>query len=284
MDKWFLTKIPKKAYFYWGSPMLSWLRFLTIKTFQKFNPDWEIYFYYPKKVYTGGPVWNQGFAEQVTGKNYFDNIKDIPNVKSIELDFDSINIGYIPDVFRSDILRLKLLGIDGGAWFDMDIVFFRPLNEMCFNAPGNQNIDTVVSYNNAPGRKHFSIGFLMACSHNPFYNYLYQHSTVAKNRQGEYQHLGITLWHKHFANTESIRQAFPNLTVQDIEMWNCYYLSSFDVPRIIGENVPLSDPRTIALHHYCGHPRMVEWESKLTPENYTQFNNTLCTTIRRALT
>jgi hypothetical protein len=35
--------IPKRAFFFWSSPKpMSWLRSLSIQTFKKFNPDWEV--------------------------------------------------------------------------------------------------------------------------------------------------------------------------------------------------------------------------------------------------
>ena len=261
--------------------MMSYLRFLTIKTFRKWNPDWEIRFYYPKTYYTGGPVWNQGFAESVSGIDYRDRISTIDSVKIIEIDFNESEIGHIPDVFRSDILRLKWLGSEGGLWSDMDIVYFRPMDDICFNTPHNQNIDTVISYNTV--RTHYSIGFLMACPNNSFYNYLYNQAMQSKKQDGEYQHLGITLWHKHFPLPEHINRTFPNLNIYDIQMWLTYSINSFEVSKIINENVPMPDSRTIALHWYGGHPDCVKLESVLTEKNLNEFNNTLATMIKKAL-
>ena len=278
---WNLYKIPKVAHFYWGSPMLSYLRYLTLVTFRKQNPDWTMKFYYPSKVYTGGAVWNQGFAEQVTGKNYFDNIKNIPNIEIIELDFDKMNIGYIPDVFRSDILRLKLLSTEGGLWSDIDIVYFRPMDECLFNNEKNKEIDTVISYNRQGG--HYSIGFLLSSPNNEFYSFLYEESMKEKQEKGEYQHLGITMWDKNFKKPEDIKKKFPSLSLFDIEMWLTYSLNSFHVDKIINQNVSLPDERSIALHWYGGHWKCVPLESSLTPNNISNFDNTLCHTIKRAL-
>lgn len=278
---WQLGKIPKIIHFYWGSPQLSWLRYLTVWSFKKFNPDWEIRFYYPKKVYTGGPVWNQGFAEQVTGENWFDKLKDIPDIKMIELDFDVLGIGHIPDVFRSDIMRLKLLGTDGGVWSDIDILYFKSMNEVCFNNIENSSIDTVISYNNEPCKHHYSIGFLMSSVNNPFYMFLYEQTMKEKQERGEYQHLGVVLWKKFFPEPSFINNRFPNLNVYDIKMWLCYYYNSFDIERILIEDLPFNDSRTIGLHFYAGHPDIVYWESILSPDTYKNFNNTIISTIRR---
>ena len=54
---WQLQKIPKLAHFYWGNDTLSFLRYLSIYTFSKFNPDWRIQFYYPAQKYHGARTW-----------------------------------------------------------------------------------------------------------------------------------------------------------------------------------------------------------------------------------
>ena len=261
--------------------MLSYLRYLTLVTFRKQNPDWQMKFFYPKSVYTGGPVWNQGFAEQVTGVNYFEKVKEISNVQCLEIDWDKEGVGHIPDVFRSDILRLKLLGSDGGVWSDMDIIYFKPMDSIVFNSQQNSHIDTVISYNSL--KSHYSIGFLMSCQNNPFFHFLYSQAMLSKQQGGEYQHLGITLWHKHFPIVQSIRNKFPQLSIMDIDMWLCYFLDAFNWSKIINEDIKLTDLRTIALHFYGGHPNITKFESKVTEQNIYTWNNTLTNTIRRAL-
>ena len=38
--------IPKIAYFYWNdNTPLSYLRYLTLKTFRSLHPDWDVYLY-----------------------------------------------------------------------------------------------------------------------------------------------------------------------------------------------------------------------------------------------
>lgn len=278
---WYLKKIPKVVHFYWGSHMLSYLRYLTLVTFRKQNPDWLIKFYYPKQTYAGGPVWNQGYAEEVKGIDYRDRIKEIPYVEMIELDFDALGIGYVPDVFRSDIWRLKLLATEGGLYSDMDILYFKPMQSALFNLPRSEEIDTVISYN-AP-KRHYSIGFLMAAPGNEFYDALYKASLKKMQREGEYQHIGVALWHAYAPNPDAIEAKHLKLKLYDIEMWLVYSINSFQITQIIDKNVELSDKETIGLHWYGGHPRCIHWENLITENNLNEFNNTLVSTVRRAL-
>jgi hypothetical protein len=45
--KWELS-VPKMAHFYWGGGKLLYMRFLSIKSFMKYNPDWVVVFHYPR--------------------------------------------------------------------------------------------------------------------------------------------------------------------------------------------------------------------------------------------
>ena len=45
---WHLSKIPKIAHFYWGNKVLPYLRYLTLYSFKKYNPDWVVNLYIPK--------------------------------------------------------------------------------------------------------------------------------------------------------------------------------------------------------------------------------------------
>jgi hypothetical protein len=271
-----LNKIPKILHCYWGSHMLSYLRWFTLFSFRKYNPNWTIKFYYPKKIYEGGPVWNQGYASNVEGENYFKKISEIRNIMMVELDLD-----YMPDVFRSDMLRLQLLGEEGGFWSDMDIIYFKSLEESCLNTFCKKDVDTIISYNKL--KRHYSIGFLGACTYNPFFKYLYTKSLNVVNKEGEYQHLGISLWDKYFKTPEDILIKFPQLNIINIEMWFTYFINSFEIDKMLDRCLPFSDNRTIGLHFYGGHPRLTWWESNITPNNLNQFNNTLVNTIKGVL-
>jgi hypothetical protein len=66
-------------------------------------------------------------------------------------------------------------------------------------------------------------------------------------------------------------------------MWLTYSLSSFEITKIIDQDVILADPRTIGLHWYAGHPRCIHWENLIKEGNLHEFNNTLVNTIKRAL-
>jgi len=289
MNKWHLEYLPKIAHFYWHGSMLSWLRYLTLKTFQLHNPDWELRFYYPKVEHTGEANWEAHSKERrgVTGKNYLNEIKKIPNTKCIELDF-SDSFGDIPDVFRSDLLRLKLLGQDGGLWLDMDIITFDSINNSIFNIPENKNIDTVLSFSLI--KNHYSIGYMLSSKNNEFFNYLFEMGIKKEDpkdflfkKYGDRQRYGVIHWDTYFPHIDDINKRFPNLNIYNFEFKVCYPILYNNMNDILNNNVTISDEEYTALHYYAGHPDTRFWENILTPNNYNDFDNTLCACIKRGL-
>lgn len=283
---WKLSKIPQIAHFYWHGEMLSWLRYLTLKTFQVQNPDWELRFYYPKVQHTGQADWEEHSKERtgVEGHNYFKEVKKIPNTKCIELDFTK-DFGDIPDVYRSDLLRLKLLGEDGGLWLDMDVISFKPMSEAVFNC--SPNIDTVLSY--SLKREHYSIGFMLASKGNEFFNFLYNKGIGNDKREkylfdkyGDRQRYGVILWDSYFDHINNIYLNFPNLAIYNFQFKVCYPYLYNNMENILDVNAPLEDD-IIALHYYGGHPAVRPWENVLSPSNYFTFDTTLCKCIKKGL-
>ena len=52
MNDWNLN-ISKGSHTYWGGGKLVYLRYLTIKTFMRLNPDWQIILWYPVAPFKG---------------------------------------------------------------------------------------------------------------------------------------------------------------------------------------------------------------------------------------
>jgi hypothetical protein len=116
---------PRIFHTYWGmNAPLSYLRYLTIKSFQKLNPDWTIKVWTPK-VPSLHTTWNTG--EQLDLYHGHDYMKELWEFVDV-VDFESIGIpNETPEVHKSDLLRWYLLGTYGGIWSDMDILYIKPI-------------------------------------------------------------------------------------------------------------------------------------------------------------
>jgi len=281
---WTLSNIPKIAHFYWHGTFLSWLRYCTLLTFQRQNPDWELRFYYPKEEHTGEADWEAHSKERTgcTGENYLDKIKDIPNTTCIELEFDDDQ----PDVYRSDLLRLKLLGEQGGLWMDMDVITFRPMDESIINDYFQKGSDTVISY--SLERNHYSIGYMLASKGNAFFLDLYNKGKNHKatealvDKYGDRQLYGVILWDSNYPNPDAIARAFSQLRIYNFQFKVCYPYLYNNMEAILLHDCPI-DQDTIAVHWYGGHPDTRLWENRLTWDNYQDYNSTLTKAIKTGL-
>ena len=75
-------------FFYWGGSSLSWMRYMSIYSFRKLNPDWEVILYISDNT-TSHKTWNGEPSQdyyQYKRKNYLDNIKDL-DIKIEKVEF-----------------------------------------------------------------------------------------------------------------------------------------------------------------------------------------------------
>lgn len=148
---WHFEHIPKFFLCYWGNSTLPWLRYLTLYSFRKYNPDWKIFIFYNAE---------KGISSD-TEDNYWvkaqalDNIVLYPVAGNLEKVF-GLDVSLTPDdhmreVYRSDLIRWFLLRTHGGLWSDMDIIYLRSLESMDWNNQTNAQIKSLglpVPYNN----------------------------------------------------------------------------------------------------------------------------------------
>lgn len=278
---WHISKIPQIAHFYWGNSIMPWLRYTTIKSFSICNPEWKIKLYTPTSHFSGGKMWEQKIAAQKENyrKDYMEEVKNLPNTEIITVDFNKMGVGDIPEVFRSDLIRLQALGTEGGLWSDMDVTYFRPMDEVYFNEPRNADVDTCICYTYE--RRHYSIGFMLGSVNNSFYKFLYDQGLSRLLANGDRQTFGVILWGTFFPKPESIKERFPHLNIHNIEMDVVYPYKYYENDQIFNQNLPIKSEKTIGCHYFGGHPFASQWEVRLTEENFCQFDTTIVRCLKR---
>ena len=281
--KWLLKKIPKKAYFYWGGEILPFLRYLTIVSFIKYNPDWEVELFYPYSL-TKNQTWGSNEHNyNLICSDYFPWTNKLP-IKLTPFDFIEIKIpNSYPEVFKSDFLRWHLLSTRGGLWSDMDILYFKPLNALSFNTEKNINIDTIVSTTENSNISSFfhSIGFLMSSSNNSYYRYI---SEVAHSQNLDftnYQSVGSKILNKEFLSVDAIQDKFPILNIYNLPFNTLYsYYADITSPfKYISElfkpdGIDRITSHTIGIHWYAGHPSAENFINNMNHTNYQNYNTT----------
>jgi glycosyltransferase involved in cell wall biosynthesis len=250
---WHLKEIPRVAHFFWDGEKLSYLRYLTLVSFRLLNPGWEVILYtsvMPQKKF----CWKSG--EQNYDNNYVDCYDRIANldIRVERVDFDKI--GFSNDassVHKSDYLRWKLLHEVGGLWSDMDILYFRSMDELSFNKPYMSRTNTVVCTSDQ-----HSIGFLMGSKGNEYYGNVHKASAGEYKKDG-YQSIGSLLCHKLYPTLSSISSA--NNIPFNLPMDVVYSYDFRHVDELFAkESAPnRMTKNTIGIHWYGGHQVSGKW-------------------------
>ena len=122
--------IPKIAYFYWskGTP-LSYLRYLTVKTFRKLHPDWTINFCHSSAGIC--KKWDGGESQEFLSTNSkdVDYISMLADLNVNIIDYTKHN-DKAPN-FISDFFRWDILSQTGGWYFDVDQIFIKNIDSLC---------------------------------------------------------------------------------------------------------------------------------------------------------
>jgi len=246
--------IPKILHVYWGGGSLSYLRYLTVETFMKYNPDWEIRFYYPTHPTTHMTWFTPEQKHAVPTTDFVPKLMELPITK-IPVNFN--DYGYpndIPEVHKSDILRLILLSTVGGLWSDMDIFYFKPMSWFYLNHKKNRDIQTFYC-NREYGH---SIGFLMAAKENRFFAKLSEGiKGASKFMPLNYQTFGATMYNRYFRGEGSVEAWTPAI---NISMDVVYAHRAGDTVELLSAGKPKFTRESIGIHWYAGDP---EWKDFL---------------------
>lgn len=291
-DKWNLQKIPKIANFYWGSDKMSFLRYLTIYSFKKMNPDWSIHLYIPKNISKqitwltkGNDTHHKIDNLEYDGEDYYEKLLEDVALKVIKVDFSkSFITKNAPEPHKSDLLTWQVLSTKGGLWCDMDIVFNRPITSLSVNY-GDTETDTITAYDyrilEGDGSPTKPIGFLMSGGNNLFFK---KHAAEAKKSyvDSQYQSIGTSVVKKVSNTFEECRSRYFANRFQNLNPNSVYHFHFQKMNQIYDENKEL--PKDfIGLHWYGGHPMSQEFNKKINHTNYKDFDNTIGNVIKEVL-
>jgi len=258
--------IPKTMFFYWGGEKLSYLRYLSIYSFHKFNPGWRIRLYVPTSLSKEIRWSTKEQSGEYTGRDYMPFKRFTP----IPFDFTTIGVSNdLPEVYKSDLLRYHLLSTYGGFYSDIDITYFKPLK-----IP--KNYDTIVCYHH----NYFSIGLMGGCKGNLFYKEMLKLGKRDLDKKRNYQGVGNKLFKG--LTLSNLKPIYPELKIYNIPM-NLVYPMLCDYPsKIFNDNKSYKFPEdTIGLHWFAGSPLSRQWENTIKPSNFFKYDNILGNALKR---
>ena len=281
---WHLDRIPKIAHFYWATDLLPWIRYLSLETFKKHNPDWQIILWKKENltnvsestlldITTRTKVDTPVVAEF---KNWWGEVEklyiniQIVNIRGFGLDLSKYgDQSNIKDVHLSDFVYSKTLYDYGGFWGNMDMLFYKPLEDGVYNHLNNLNKEVICligGFNN----------FILSIPQSEFMQDHFNSSKAVplKNIQDNYSATGpcvIEEIKKKSGYKNKILEIPSNTTEYKFQETN-YYRSGE-----LGE----FPPETIAIHWHGAGRWDTHWH--LTPENYKQDTSLIGKLVQRAL-
>lgn len=259
-----MSNIPKIIHFFWDASRLSYLQYLTIVSFHKFNPDWEIIIHEceePQEEMT----WDTNEQKlRYSGKDYYPNLKQLEYVKINKINFKEIGFSEdVSDVYKSDYVRWYMLSTMGGVWSDMDILYFKPMTEI--KMP--DDVKTVICSGDL---KHL-IGFLMASPNNEFFKLL-TNKTNFHFDPYDYQSIGSKLINFYENNINDV--AF-NLDYKIVYPFN----HSLTNKIFYDTDLSLITDETIGVHWFNGCNLAKEFTNDFTEES--EINNVITLLINK---
>lgn len=281
---WYIDSIPKIAYFYWGNTQISFLRYLTLFSFSKYNPDWEIRLIIPSQIYVGENTWlTHEHKIKYSGKNYSDELSKIKNLKLFIIDLKrEYNISdNIPEVYKADLLRWILLGYYGGLWSDLDILFLKSMNSLYFNKENNKDIDAAICL--IEEAKTHLIGFYLSRQNSEFFKKVNQKNKNVKLNLASYQSVGCEMLNTIFPTMQKVKNEISKKII-NFQPEIVYPISSTETSKIYNSNnMSIIKNKTIGLHWFAGDQLSMQQQSIINETNYQKFDNVICKLISKVL-
>ena len=267
---WHLTNIPKIAHFYWGGQRLSYLRFLTIKSFRALNPDWQIKMHTPTHLSASKPAFVKKDYVALDGTDYFNCVREF-GVEIIAHDFEDSIGNEAWEVHKSDFLRWQLLGTEGGLWSDFDIIYQNPLDNLLENNTENHELTTILCpYQLQKIKFAHSIGFLLSSKSNKFFQYICQQAKEKYNPL-RFQSIGNELM-RDYRSVEDLKSSFPSETfafAHEKCVYSIVYTHANDFFKPLDDfvNQLLTSPSVLGFHWYGGHDLSKTYDEGFGPES-----------------
>jgi len=277
-NTWYLKRIPRVMYFYWGNRILPFLMYLTIFSFVMMNPAWKVKFFIPRNL-TTNKTWKSG--EHKYEINCDDYMNELMRLNIEIYEFDSKILGIkndCPEVIKSDIFRWYLLSTFGGFWSDSDVLYFKSMNELFFNTEKNMFVDTIPALSTVNEENHHTIGFMGSSIKNSYFKYISNKAMSKINNINNYQGFGADILNDEFSSLSSIKNKFPELVVENLpdDVLYPYARLIYRDAEFFKDNCrDLITKNTIGIHWYAGSPHAARFVNGLNHRTCKNFDKTI---------
>lgn len=263
--------IPKRVFFYWGGKRLSFLRYMSIYSFKKMNPDWEIQFYCPLKM-VSKKIWEKKQYENIHSvKDYRQYVTNNLMIKPTVFDFEQLGLSNnMNEVHKSDFIRYHLINKYGGVWSDMDILYLKPMEELLVNKKKIKGSTYYYFGKDDRDVAGHGIGFLMGTKGSKYFKDVF---TAAKSKfKGvDYQEAGADLLNKQFP-PNVIKEKYPDAVSLDSDA--VYAINHHNRTFLYDQcNFNMLTDNSVGIHWYGGSEHVKQLTVSVNHTNYTTYKN-----------
>jgi hypothetical protein len=248
--------IPKKLHLFWAGEPMSYLHTLTVDSFHKYNPDWQIILYLtgPKdslKTIIDSPAY--------TGTDHYFRLLTYDYLKVKEIDLAEYDVpAGLNGAQVSDIVAYTVLHREGGVYCDFDVLWLRPWSDMakcdCIGDPGNYQ--AIVSFSELTHGWH-SVGVLAS---EPGSDWMWNVTQLQLSAMPPfyYESFGSRMLNNHFPNLTKIMERFDRILAVTYPTFYPYHI--YGLNKLFKETdlSPLTD-KVVCMHWFNGHPLAKEY-------------------------
>jgi hypothetical protein len=277
--------LPKSIYFYWGNETMSFLRYMTFKSFRFYHPNWKMTLIKRRDKLTNrrSPSWAQyqDFTKKFKS-DYSNKLGDLDiNIEWLEDSYPEIaGIKNITDVHTSDILAWYILANKGGIVSDTDIVYVKKIDYEKY-----KDVDFgMVSFEGQPMPTYMPVSFMLG-QPNVIWDKIYKTSRVTVNKN-VYESAGTPALRK--ATTGHITQIvkdYPTLNVRRLPSKIVFPFSEdFNGSKYKDLNFEKDkfdtfSEDTIGIHWYAGRNGVQMYNSRYNIDTYANYKSTVSRAI-----
>jgi hypothetical protein len=279
-----MKTVPKRIFFYWGNKEMSWLRYMTLYSFRKFNPDWEIELHVSdvKNLTRGwkGPIIQDFHTYETQEKNWLPEVEKL----GVKIKECPVLAEEATPIQNSDIFRWNELATNGGFYSDMDILFIKPIEEYYQQV---KNFETGISYHTGKKRRqrfanfngYFSIGFMFSAGNNRFFRDIFESSKTGDLIN--YQNAGVHAIYRMLGSTEGIAEYRDGMHLIPMKVVYPYRSNQQRQFFAIADNRQIHGSVTIGIHWYAGNKAAQAFNNAVNPDTLNNFNNTMSYWLKR---
>lgn len=273
--------IPNTANFFWAGSKLSWLRYMTLYSFRHYHPDWQMLLYRS----TGESIVKSWQSHEMQDSDAYTGPDYTPRLASLNITLEDYAPPFpkLAPAHASDFFQWELLSTKGGFYFDMDILFVRPLPYVRLI-----NQDAVFCLSNG----FMTIGMFASSPHCRLFMDI-QSSAENNFTPGKYQCTGAeaiyrlaNVWPKwgSYKNPGVMALNYLCRKYQDLKIINMpstavYPFTYREVSKIFQQvvSVPIN---CYGIHWFGGSALSQQWNNILQPDTFGHYPNTITKALK----